>query len=232
MALLSGGIIGMIFLLAGRRGGKSERVATLTLAIVNLCIYPLNLWAWLSIDTVRTVENFAPLQMCDLATIFAGLALLTRRPLLAAMTYFWGMGATLQALITPALTIGFPSPPFIMFFVQHFVVVIAALYVPLVHGWRPKSPLWRSPLEVFGISMVYLAFVMVVNHFLGSNFAFVSHPPENPSLIDHLGPWPWYVVALALISLAVFELLALPFIRRRNLTEPPTAKARRGSGMP
>ena len=31
-----------------------------------------------------------------------------------------------------------------------FTIVGAAIYLPLVLDWRPKTPLWRSPLEVMG----------------------------------------------------------------------------------
>ena len=52
--------------------------------------------------------------------------------------------------------------------------------------------------------MIYLIFILTFNHFTGSNFAFVSHPPENPSLIDHLGPWPWYIFSLLGIALVLY----------------------------
>ena len=55
---------------------------------------------------------------------------------------------------------------------------------------------------------------MTANSLLGSNFAFASRPPDNPSLIDHLGPWPWYLLAMQFIALLFFFLLALPFLRR------------------
>ena len=146
----------------------------------------------------------------------AGIALLTRRPLFCALTYFWGLAATIQALLTPAITVGFPALPFLMFFVHHFAVVIAALYLPLVLGWRAKTPFWKTPLEVFGWSQIYLVFAMAVNRLLGSNFAFASRPPDNPSLLDHLGAWPWYLLAMQGIALAFFLLLALPFMKKES----------------
>ena len=52
-----------------------------------------------------------------------------------------------------------------------------------------------------------------VNRLLGSNFAFASHPPTNPSLIDQLGPWPWYLFAMQGIAVVFFLLLTLPFAK-------------------
>jgi hypothetical integral membrane protein (TIGR02206 family) len=104
-----------------------------------------------------------------------------------------------------------------MFFVQHFAVVGAALYLPIVDGWRPKQPLWKGPLEALGWALGYLVMVLCVNRILGTYFGFATRPPDNPSLLDHLGPWPWYLVASFFIALVVFFLLALPFKRAATL---------------
>jgi hypothetical integral membrane protein (TIGR02206 family) len=216
-ALVAGTLIAAGFILVGRRGGNGRKLATTLLAFINLSVYPLSLLAWWSLDGKKSIDNFLPFHLCDIAAITAGIALITKRRLPSALTYFWGLAATLQGLLTPALTVGFPSGPFLMFFLHHFAVVTAALYLPLVDGWRPKQPLWRGLLEIYGWSLVYLTFAMTVNRLLGSNFAFASRPPDNPSLIDQLGPWPWYLLSMQGIALLFFSLLALPFHQgRRN----------------
>lgn len=220
VALGVGAVVAAVFLFAGKRGGNSRKRATAVLALTNFCVFPLSLAAWLSMDVEKSWDNLLPFHLCDVAAIAAGFALITKRPLLCALTYFWGLAATIQGLITPAITIGFPAPPFVMFFVHHFAVVIAALYLPIVDGWRPKSPAWRSPLEVLGWSVIYLILAMTVNHLLGSNFAFASHKPTNPSLIDHLGPWPWYLVSMLGLATLFYNLLALPFVKVSRLSQP------------
>lgn len=213
-ALLIGGIGVLVFLWAGKRGGNSRVLATALLAFLNLSAYPLGQAAWLSLARPLALENILPLHLCDIAAMTAGFALLTKRPALCALTYFWGLAATFQALVTPAIGIGFPTWPFITFFIHHFAIVGAALYLPIVEGWRPKQPLWRSPLEVYGWSVAYLVFALIVNRLLDTNFGFASRPPENPSLIDHLGPWPWYLLWLQGIAVCLFLLLALPLRRK------------------
>ncbi len=213
IALGVGAVVAAVFLFAGKRGDGSRKRATAVLAFINLGVFPLSLAAWLSMDVEKSWDNLLPFHLCDVASIAAGLALITKRPLLCALTYFWGLAATIQGLITPAITVGFPAPPFLMFFVHHFAVVIAALYIPIVEGWRPKLPLWKGPLEVLGWSVLYLIFAMTANRLLGSNFAFASRPPDNPSLIDHLGPWPWYLVSMLGLAAIFYSLLALPFVK-------------------
>ncbi len=201
---LTAGLIGF-----AKRSEKNQRFTTVFLAVINLVAYPFALFAWR--DHPRALDNVLPFHLCDLAAIVAGFALFTRKPVLLTLTYFWGIAATTQALLTPAITIGPPHLPFIHFFVQHFAIVAAALYIPIVLKWRPEAPWWKSPLLVFGISLGYQMCALLINTILKTNFAFASHRPDNPSLIDHLGPWPLYLFAMQGLALALFLLLALPF---------------------
>jgi hypothetical integral membrane protein (TIGR02206 family) len=204
-------IIGMLIAFA-KRSEKNQRISTAVLAFCNLVSYPFALFAWR--DYPHSLDNNLPLHLCDLAAIVAGFALVTRKPVLLTLTYFWGLAATTQALITPALEIGAPELPFIHFFFQHFAIVATALYIPLVLKWKPMQPWWKSPLIVLGISICYQGVALLINSFLKTNFAFASHVPENPSLIDHLGPWPIYLFSMQGLALVFFLLLALPFRKR------------------
>ncbi len=62
-------------------------------------------------------------------------------------------------------------------------------------------------------SELYILTVIPVNFLLGTNFGFLARKPDNPSLLDHLGPWPWYILSLQLVALLLLFLLALPFTR-------------------
>ncbi|MDQ3676360.1 MAG: YwaF family protein, partial [Actinomycetota bacterium] len=48
----------------------------------------------------------------------------------------------------------------------------------------------------------------------GGNYMFVRDKPSE-SLLDVLGPWPWYIATTALLGLAMFAALDAPFRRRR-----------------
>jgi len=212
ITLAIGFVLTAALLVFAKRSEKNQRLTTALLAFLNLASYPLALLAWS--NHPKALDNVIPLHLCDLAAIVAGFALFTRKPILLTLTYFWGIAATTQALLTPALTIGPPELPFIHFFLQHFAIVAAALYIPIVLKWRPEKPWWKSPLIVFGISIVYQGFALLVNTILKTNFAFASRPPDNPSLIDHLGQWPFYLLSMQVLALGLFLLLALPFRKR------------------
>ncbi|MES2996105.1 MAG: TIGR02206 family membrane protein [Verrucomicrobiota bacterium] len=214
VTLAIGGIATLALLLMGRMHGKWRKVSTALLAFFNLAAYPLSQAAWQTTGMKTNLDNLIPFHLCDIASITAGFALLTRRPLLMALTYYWGLAATIQALATPALETAFPSWLFVMFFIQHFIIVAAALHMPMVEGWRPEKPFFKSPFQAYLWSLGYLLTALGVNHLLGTNFGFANRPPENPSLIDYLGPWPWYLLSFNVLCFALFSLLTLPFLGR------------------
>jgi hypothetical integral membrane protein (TIGR02206 family) len=172
--------------------------------------------AWHSIGHGMILDHLLPFHLCDVAAITAGLALLTRRYALGLMTYFWGLAATAQALVTPAIDVGVLEWPHVTFFIQHFAIVAASLYLPLIQGWRPKAPFWRAPLEAYVCSLGYMGLAFGVNVCLGTNFGFVTHKPPNPSLIDHLGVWPWYLCSMQAVALVLFFVLVTPFFAKKR----------------
>jgi hypothetical integral membrane protein (TIGR02206 family) len=48
----------------------------------------------------------------------------------------------------------------------------------------------------------------------GANYGFLRAKPPQASLLDLLGPWPWYILALDALAVVLFTLLYLPFLRR------------------
>ncbi|MFZ1424078.1 MAG: hypothetical protein WAS55_09660, partial [Saprospiraceae bacterium] len=57
---------------------------------------------------------------------------------------------------------------------------------------------------------VYLVFSILVNLLTGGNYFFSMRKPESASLLDHLGPWPWYLFTGQIVMAALFLLLYLP----------------------
>ena len=215
IVILIGALATFAVIFAGKKNARGQLLSTGLLAFLNLAAYPMCQLAWLNIPNAG-LESTVPFQLCDLAAILAGFALLTRRKLLCELTFYWGLAGTIQGLLTPAIEVGFPAWPFVTFFVMHFSIVTAALYLPIVDGWRPDRPWWRSPWRAFLGVNGYALLAMSVNSLLGTNFGFVRHKPVNPSLLDHLGPWPWYLLSLEGVALVLFLLLTLPFLRKTH----------------
>jgi hypothetical integral membrane protein (TIGR02206 family) len=98
-------------------------------------------------------------------------------------------------------------------------VVVAAVHVVTAMGLVPRPDALRRML-VF--TMGYALATGLINAVLGTNYAFLCHKPEQASLMDHLGPWPWYIGALVLIAVTFYTVLHLPFTLWRRRADAPT----------
>ncbi|MDW8349975.1 MAG: TIGR02206 family membrane protein [Verrucomicrobiae bacterium] len=162
-------------------------------------------------------RDILPLHVCDLATLWVILALWSRNQIWMDLAYFWGLAGTLQGVLTPDLPVEFPHARWFSFFISHAGIVAGVLY--LVWGERRRVYL-RSVWAAWKWIMVYAVCVSVVNVLLGTNYGYLCAPPQNPSLIDYLGPWPWYIGSLMILAVVKFFIYYLPFawsdFRRRQ----------------
>jgi hypothetical integral membrane protein (TIGR02206 family) len=155
-----------------------------------------------------------PLHLTDAVTVVAALALWSPRPLSVELTYFWGLTASLLAVLTPALGSDDDSSSLLFwhYFVTHSGVVLAAVFLVFGLGLTARP---RAVGRVFLATAAWASLAAVGNALTGGNYMFLRERPETPSLLDYLGPWPWYILSTALLALALFALLDLPFRRRR-----------------
>ncbi len=210
-----------VALLIGLRRGQSPFaiVAERLLGTLLLALWPVSVLHHLSLGTL-TLQNGLPLHYCDVAAVCGGLALWRPRPLLCEIAYFFGLAGTLQGLITPNLEADFPAVGYFFFFLWHGGVVAAALHLVLGLRFQPRA---GAPGRMVLFTAAYALLAGAVNAALGTNYGFVCEPPPVASLIDHLGPWPWYLAALLAVAALLYTLLDLPFRRARinALQDPP-----------
>jgi hypothetical integral membrane protein (TIGR02206 family) len=158
-----------------------------------------------------SVQTSLPLAPRDLALFVAAIACWWPRWLLAVeLTYFWGLAGTLQAVVTPDLSAGFPQLEFFEFVVGHLAVVIAALYLVVGLRLRPRP---GSVMRVFAITAAYAAFVGCFDWLTGSNYMYLAAVPRHGSLLSVLGPWPWYILSATGVTLVLLLILDAPFHR-------------------
>jgi hypothetical integral membrane protein (TIGR02206 family) len=149
-----------------------------------------------------------PFELCHWVLIATAVALFTRNRLASEIAYFWGIGGTLQAIVTPDLLSGFPSWDFLFFFWGHGATLLGILFLLVGQNFRPGP---GSIARVFLALNAYAAFAGLIDTLTGWNYGYLRHKPENPSLLDYMGPWPWYLLSLEVFALAVFLILALPW---------------------
>ncbi len=162
-----------------------------------------------------TLDGSVPLQLCDIAELMAAYALWSQRHWAFALTYYWGLVLSSQALITPDVGApDFPSHGFLTFFALHVLVVWAAIYLTWGRGMRPQ---WRSYRFAVITTLVWAAFTFTFNAIAGTNYGYLNRKPPVASLLDALGPWPVYLLTEVLIVLIVWALMTWPWERTRRL---------------
>ena len=162
------------------------------------------------------LQTTLPLQLCDLAMLATVVALWTHHPMAVALTYYWGLTLTPQALLTPALVHDFPDPKFLGFWVMHLLIVWGAVLLTWGLGIRPT---WRTYGTSVAITLVWLVAVFVFNTAVGTNYGFVNGKPATGSGLDYLPAWPWYLVIEVVLVAAVWALITWPWTRRRQVPQ-------------
>lgn len=206
-----------LLIYTGRRlapSGRSRLDRNLGLVMIALWVVS-NGW-WLlppRFDAARSL----PLQLCDVTSLLAGVVLLLPRRRLRALLYFWGIGMSLQAVLTPEIAFEPNSAWFWIFWMSHAGIIGIAIYDVVVRGYRPT---WEDFRFAVFAGLVYLGVVLVINITLGFNYGYVGNArPGEASIIDFLGPWPYRVGIMAVLVIGVMAALMFPWHVARRIRE-------------
>jgi hypothetical integral membrane protein (TIGR02206 family) len=158
---------------------------------------------------VSAWQKVLPMQLCDWAMFVIVVALWTGNRRWLEVAYFWGIGGTLQAIITPNLPFGFPDLRFISFFVAHSGIIIGIVFLMLIYGFRPRAV---GILRTFIWTEVYFMVAFTTDLLTGENYGFLLHKPEAASLLNFLSDWrPLYLLQFHALAFLFFCALYLPF---------------------
>ena len=204
--------IALPFLLAAfarkSRWPRGERIIARILALL-LGINYVGYAIYLSAIGATTWEKELPLQLCDWAMIAIIVAFLTGRERWLEVAYFWGIGGTVQAIITPDLHYAFPDIRFMSFFIGHSGIVIGIIFLMVVRGFRPHfNSIWRT----FAWTEFYFVITITADLVTGANYGYLLHRPEAASLLNLLSDSrPLYLLEMHLLALFFFLALYSPF---------------------
>jgi hypothetical integral membrane protein (TIGR02206 family) len=156
-------------------------------------------------------------------------ALWTHRRGWFEVAYFWGLGGTVQAVLTPNLAYGFPDFRFFSFFISHCAIIIAVVFLMLVRRLRPHA---ASVVRVFLWTELYFLITLAADAFTGFNYGFLLHKPEAKTLLSILSDYrPLYLFQMHLLALVFFVVLYLPFAIY-DLVRRPLARSTGGERVP
>jgi hypothetical integral membrane protein (TIGR02206 family) len=190
------------------RWPRSERLVGQLLAAMLLVNY-VGYEIFLAFTVGLEWRKALPFQLCDWAMVTILVALLTGRERWLEVAYFWGIGGTLQAILTPDLKYAFPHLRFITFFVAHSGIVIAIAFMMIMKKFRPH---WFSIVRVFLWSELYFILTFSVDLLTGENYGYLLRKPAAASLLDALSDQrAVYILQMHLLALLFFCALYVPF---------------------
>ncbi|WP_420449377.1 TIGR02206 family membrane protein [Candidatus Palauibacter sp.] len=193
---------------ADERGRRRLRLA-LGLAILLLLV---SRHFWKAATGLWAVQNDLPLHLCSAMAWVTIYGLWTRHPRALRLMYFLGVAGAVQALLTPDAEFGVVHFTFFESVGSHGTVVIAGVWAVMVEGYRPTA---RDPWIAFGLLNLYAVVIYPVNLLLASNYLYVIGKPLVPTILDVFPGWPWYILLLEPVAIALFLALWLPFRKRR-----------------
>lgn len=202
-------VVAAIALLALSRmfSEKGKRIICRFLAaLIALQFMSEYVWRGFS-DDYGSWEHNLPLHFCSFMSIFAFIALWWRWRPACTLVYFGVLVGSIQGLITPAMANGYPSMAFYVFFIAHGLLLIVALAIPVLIGWRARG---YDDVKVLLMMDLYILFIIPINLYLGTNYGYTQGIPVEGTLLDYLGSAPWYYLWAQLPVLAVFRLLMFP----------------------
>jgi len=153
--------------------------------------------------------DLLPLNLCNITAWVAVIACLTLSPLAVEFTYFAGFVGAGMALLTPDMG----SVWHTRFFVNHGAIIVtgSALVYGRISPLRPGA-VWRA----YRCFALYIGLVQIFDWKYGANYAYLNKKPGVGTLLDLLGPRPFYIFAAGAVALLLFWLLWIPARPRRT----------------
>ncbi len=184
-------------------GSQAVRVALALLLLLCAILY----YGSFAVHGEQMFPSHLPLELCDISLWLVIPALLTLKPAIFDVAYYFALAGASMSLLTPNLS----EPSLflsVQFFADHGLLVIAMLYLVWSRQARPRpGSVGRAMLAL----NILAAFIGVFDYIFKTNYMFLRAKPETVSLLTFLGPWPWYIVASEGVAFILFLLLYLPF---------------------
>ncbi|TKC18785.1 YwaF family protein [Robertmurraya kyonggiensis] len=201
-------VAGSVLLYVFRKPLKSLEKPMKVIMFSGLFILELFYHIWLYSGKAWEISFTLPLQLCSISLLLCLGLLATDSKLLFQIVYFLGIAGAIQALLTPDLFVGFPHFRFLQFFITHMLIIWVALFYAIVKGFRITGKgLWSA----FAFLNLAAGVAFLANVITGGNYMFLARKPSNPSLLDYLGPYPYYILVLECLALLLFWLIYLPW---------------------
>ena len=166
-----------------------------------------------SIEGTFTIQEELPFHLCRILAYILPFVIYYKNRKWFGITYFFTMVGTLQALLTPDLPQAAPHYSYASYWVLHGVLIYLPIYCIVVYDFTIKK---KDFINAVIVGNIYLILTLIINFTIGANYFYTSHKPLSASLLDFLGPWPWYIFTVELLTIFLFVLAWIPFWFKRS----------------
>lgn len=151
-----------------------------------------------------------PIGVCAWSVIFCSFMLIGKSQKLFDIVYFWVLGCSVFALLTPTvLTYCGPTRfRYYQFWLEHTLTYVAVFYMIFVHNMRP---VFRSYIRSAAALAAMVIFAAWVNSMIpGANYLYMARPESAPSILDILPPN--YALRIAVMMAAITAMFGLAYL--------------------
>lgn len=187
-------------------GSRALRIVLAILLFLSSALY----YGYEAMHSERMFPGHLPLELCDFSLWLLIVALLTLKPAVFDLAYYYALAGATMSLLTPDLAESATAFISVQYFADHGLIVAAVLYMVWSRQSRPRP--WSVAWAMLAVN-IYAAFVFTFDTIFNTDYMFLRAKPDTVSLLTFLGPWPWYILATEPVALALFLLLYLPFRR-------------------
>lgn len=188
---------------------KSRWKKPIQMLLITLLVFgEVSFQYWYYVNDKWDLSINLPFQLCSLSLYLCTIMLLTKSYRIFEISFFVSMTGAFVAIITPELFFGFPHFRYFQFFTAHIAIVLSCLYMVWIEEYTVT---YASVLKSLAALNIIAFFIFLINITIDANYMFLVHKPVNPSPIDLLGPYPWYIFSLEAVAFVLFSLVYLPF---------------------
>lgn len=149
-----------------------------------------------------------PLFLCSFMALFIFVFTNSRKYWVFEILLFWIIAGTSQAVITPDISVGFPSFDYFRYWIAHLGLIVIIFYAIFVFKMYPT---WKSMFKSFLALQVYMLVIFGINFLLDANYSYLNKKPNSASALDYLGDWPTYLLVVEVFLIPYFLIIYLPF---------------------
>lgn len=187
---------------------RKQQVNLLCVLTVSLSLFVLGIPIYKLITDEFDIKRDLPLYLNNFTALIFPIVLILKKPLLFRILFFWSMAWGVQGILTPDVTNNPQSLEYFRYWIANLMPMVIVFYVLFILKIFPD---FNSVFLSIVSLQIYFIIVMIINEILHSNYMYLNAKPASITVLDYLGPWPYYLIVMQFMLIPYFLLFYFPF---------------------